>query len=184
MYGMVNKAIEDMVRKQAGDSAWNQIRERAGVDVGGFISNEPYPDAVTLSLVAAASERLSLTVTQVLEAFGRHWVLYTAREGYGGLLEASGRDLREFLVNLPNFHTRIHLMFPDLVPPEFECDEETDGTLRLSYRSRREGLAPLVRGILAGLGEMYGTTLQVAHSLVRGESGDHDEFRITVAEPS
>ena len=55
MYGMVNKAIEDLVRSNFGEDSWNRIKERAGVDEVAFISNEPYPDDVTFRLVGAAS---------------------------------------------------------------------------------------------------------------------------------
>ena len=33
MYGMVNKAVEEMVCMQHGESAWEQIKAKAGVDV-------------------------------------------------------------------------------------------------------------------------------------------------------
>ena len=46
MYGMVNKAVEDMVCMHHGEEAWEQIKSKAGVDVEVFVSNEGYPDEV------------------------------------------------------------------------------------------------------------------------------------------
>ena len=42
MYGMVNKAIEEMVTRHHGESTWAQIKAKAGVDVEVFMSNEGY----------------------------------------------------------------------------------------------------------------------------------------------
>lgn len=55
MYGLVNKAIEDMVCKGFGEDVWETIKQKAGIDIEGFISMEAYPDDVTHRLVRAAS---------------------------------------------------------------------------------------------------------------------------------
>ena len=55
-----------------------------------FVSNEGYPDGMTYDLVGAASSVLALPAPEVLEAFGRHWVIHTAQEGYGDLMAAGG----------------------------------------------------------------------------------------------
>lgn len=120
MYGMVNKAIEDLVCTSFGADKWEQIKAKAGVEEEMFLSHEGYPDSMTYGLVGAASEVLGLPAEKILHAFGRHWILKTAREGYGDLLAASGRTLPDFLAGLPNFHSRIKLMFPNLKPPPLQ----------------------------------------------------------------
>ena len=79
MYGMVNKAVEDMVVMHHGEPVWEQIKAKAGVDVDVFMSNESYSDDVTYNLVAAASEVLEVPADQILIGFGEHWILHTAR---------------------------------------------------------------------------------------------------------
>ncbi len=93
MYGMVNRAIEEMVCAQYGEQSWAQIAARAAIDVDVFVSNEGYPDEMTYALVDAASQVLDVPATQMLEEFGRYWVLHTARTGYGDLLAAGGIDI-------------------------------------------------------------------------------------------
>lgn len=118
MYGMVNQAVEDMVCEVHGTEVWEQIKAKAGVDVDVFISNESYPDDYTYRLVAAASELGNTPAEDILFAFGEHWVLRTATEGYGELMKAGGNNLGEFLINLPNFHTRVAMIYPKLSPPQ------------------------------------------------------------------
>ncbi len=179
MYGMVNKAVEDMVRLHHGEAVWEDIKNRAGVDVEVFISNESYPDDITYKLVGAASEALCLPADQILVGFGEHWILHTAHEGYGGLMRAAGSSLPEFLRNLPNFHSRVSMIFPDLSPPRFQCLDITQDSLKLHYFSHRPGLAPFVVGLMQGLGKMFRTPVTVRQLEFKRLGADHDIFDVT-----
>jgi len=179
MYGMVNNALRDLIRSEQGDEAWQRIRLRAEVDDEVFLSTDPYPDETTYRLVAAASFELGDSPANLLRRFGRWWVIKIGLEGYGHLMRAGGKNLREFLINLPNFHTRVGLMFPKLKPPEFECSDISDTDLRLHYRSDRPGLAPFVFGLLGGLGEMFDTVVTVRHEQRVDDGADHDVFHVS-----
>jgi hypothetical protein len=178
MYGMVNKAVEEMVCMHHGEAVWEQIKAKAGVDVDVFMSNEGYPDEVTYRLVGAASEVLGLPAEKILQAFGEHWVMYTAQEGYGGLMRAAGNSLPEFLGNLPTFHSRVSMIFPKLQPPRFRCTEVTDRSLRLHYYTHRPGLSSFVTGLLQGLGKMFKTPVMARLVESRELGADHDVFQV------
>ncbi len=94
------------------------------------------------------------------------------------MMASGGNNLREFLVNLPNFHARLSMIFPHLAPPEFACEEIDGRTIRMHYRSDRAGLAPFVRGLFIGLSQMYETPASVEHVADRGAGAEHDEFII------
>jgi hypothetical protein len=176
MYGMVNRSIQDMVETQHGTEVWARILERAGVDIEVFVSSEGYPDEITYGLVAAASAELGVPASRVLEDFGVHWIMKTARHGYGDMMASGGNNLREFLVNLPNFHARLSMIFPHLAPPEFACEEIDERSVRMHYRSERAGLAPFVHGLFLGLSQMYETPVSVEHVVDKGAGAEHDEF--------
>jgi len=183
MYGMVNKAIEDMVRNGHGEDTWDRIRDAAGLDIDVFISNDSYPDDLTYRLVDAASRVLGAPADEILKAFGEHWVLHTAQDGYGSLMAAGGGSLPEFLLNLPNFHTRVQMIFPNLQPPTFECGELTERSLLLHYRTHRPGLANFVIGLLQGLGKRFGTPVRVTRLDRREDGASHDTFRVEWTPP-
>ncbi len=178
MYGLVNKAVQDLIVTKFGEETWITIKQQAGVDDELFISMDAYPDSVTYRLVGATSETLGLTPAQVLEAFGEYWVLYTGREGYGNLLKMSGKNFPEFLANLDNMHTHIGMSMPHLQPPSFHCTDHTNHSLRLHYYSGRQGLAPMVVGLLKGLGSMFNTPVTVTQTSSREQGADHDEFLV------
>lgn len=174
MYGLVNKAVVDLVVSQFGQDTWDAIKKKAELDTDAFVSMDAYPDDITYRLVGAASEVLKLDPEQVLEAFGEHWVLYTAREGYGPMLDASGATLHDFLENLDALHARVALTMQGLRPPRFRLIRVDSSTVRLEYHSTRQGLAPMVRGLLRGLSIRFQTPVDISHE--RQEA--HDEFTI------
>ncbi len=182
MYGLVNKAIEDLIVANFGEEKWEAVKSRAGVDVDVFISSEPYPDHMTYDLVAAASVELGAPADEILKAFGEHWVLKTASEGYGPMMRSGGRTLGEFLVNLPNFHTRVAMVYPNLEPPRFRCSEVTDRSLRLHYMTHRTGLTAFVIGLLSGLGKMFGTPVQSTVVARKDQGAECDVFDVTWGE--
>jgi hypothetical protein len=178
MYGLVNKAVEDLVVSRFGEPTWESIKQRAGLDLDAFVSMEAYPDDVTYKLVSAASQILDIPATAVLETFGEFWILFTAREGYGHLLDLAGADLPTFLHHLDQMHTRVAASFPHLKPPSFWCADVAPGSLELHYRTHRRGLAPLVVGILRGLGKRFGTEVDITQTESRDAGADHDVFAV------
>ncbi len=184
MYGLINQALEDFVVKGYGASAWRSILQSAGINQEVFIAMDGYPDETTYKLVGAATEVLRLDTSQVLEAFGEHWVLYTAQLGYGEMLAMFGSDLKSFLNNLDNLHSHVGMSFPALMPPSFSVEEiEGDTGLLLHYRSERAGLAPMVVGLLKGLGKRFSQEITVDQTGFKG-ANDHDVFRINFVSPS
>jgi hypothetical protein len=179
MYGLVNKAIEEMVIINFGPEVWERIKMKAGVNVDFFMSNQGYPDEMTYSLVTSASSILGISTEDVLKSFGEHWINHTAVKGYGGLLKASGKNLVQFMKNLPNFHSRVSLLFPDLKPPRFECTDINDAGMVLHYYSDRPGMQPFVMGLLKGLGKMYKTPVNVEQIEFKDRGADHDIFKIS-----
>lgn len=180
MYGLVNRALEDLLRKRCGDAAWESVKRRAGVDVEVFIRMDAYPDDVTYRLVGAAVEETGIPAAELLRAFGEYWTLYTADEGYGGLLDAAGYTLMDVLENLNELHQQVALAYPHLNPPRFECTDRTDRSITLHYYSHRPGLAPMIAGLVEGLGKRFGHQVTTEQVLDRAQGADHDSFNVRI----
>lgn len=178
MYGIVNKAIEDLVIANFGEEKWEAIKERSGVDIDFFISSEPYDDDVTFKLAVAVSEEMNMSVSDVLIAFGEWWVIKTTTEKFPGLMDSGGDNLKDFLLNLPNFHNRVMLIYPKLTPPEFKVSDITENGLNLHYFSKRQGLQEFVRGLLQGLGKMFNSPVSLQLIQSRNEGSTHEIFKI------
>jgi Haem-NO-binding len=178
MFGLVNKGLEDMVCGQYGEEIWEEIKSKAEVEIEAFISMDAYPDDITYRLIDAASVVMKIPATDILEAFGRYWILFTATEGYGSLMEMAGDNLPEFLQNLDNLHARVGLSFPNLQPPSFLCSDLEAESLKLHYYSERPGLTPMVVGMLKGLGEKFNTDVDIQLTHSKAQGNDHEEVSI------
>ena len=157
---------------------WTDICARAGVETADFTAAPLYPDDVTHRLIGAAADTLGLTVQETLEALGEHMVLHGLRVHYGELLALGGRTLRDFLLNLENLHTRLHLVQPQMEIPLLYCVGAPEGGLCLHYHSHCPELAPLVVGMLKGLSQVFRTPVQVTRQAAREQGAEHDEFLI------
>lgn len=180
MYGIVNRAVEELVRSRFGDASWTAIRRRAGLDDEEFAGMTRYPDEVTYRLVGAASEELGVPPSAVLQTFGRFWVEHAARQPYGGLIRMAGRSVPEVLQHLDVMHSRVALTFPEVKAPSFYCTDVTGDELLLHYVSGREGLADFVVGLVHGLAEMFDSEADVEPRARKAEGADHDTFRVRI----
>ena len=176
MYGMVNRAIEDLVVSSAGEQAWKQIKEDAGLDLDSFQDSSQYNDAITFKLVEAASAYLQQTPESILHAFGRHWILYTGREGWASVFDLGGENMVDFINGLDSMHARVQIALPNAEMPHFNVIEKDD-YLELVYRSQRTGLAHMVLGLLDGLAEQFNESWNIEHVKMKSEHG-HDVFHL------
>lgn len=179
MYGLVNLAVRDLVVSRYSEDVWNSICDEAKSPTRDFVSMQYYADAVTYALVAAASKQLRLPAETILREFGKHWILYTAKMGYGPLMDLFGVDFKTCLMNLNNLHARMGLTLPELSPPRFQFDEIDLGTYQIEYHSSRQGLSPMMQGLLEGLATRYGVHAAVE---LLPDRGDFKTFQIKILE--
>jgi len=179
MYGIINKSIEELVTEKFGENKWNEVKKVSEIDIDFFISNEPYDDAITYDLAIGISKVMNISLDAVLFTFGEWWILDTTKKKYGGLLKSGGASLKEFLVNLPQFHNHIMLMYPKLTPPEFKVSDINENNIVVHYLSKRPGLQEFVRGLFSGLGKLYKTNVTIELLQSRNEGSDNESFKIS-----
>jgi hypothetical protein len=183
MYGLINKALKDMIRERFGEEQWQAVLSASGAQEDSFLAMRNYDDSITYSLAQAASEVLDAPLDTCLEMFGEYWVLETATKSYEILLNAAGQDLVEFLTNLNALHDRITSTFLNYSPPEFSIEEKEDHHL-IHYVSQREGLTPFVIGLLNGLSERFRCKLTIlGQTDIAVEEGTHTIFEVKISNP-
>ena len=96
------------------------------------------------------------------------------------MMASGGLSFKEFMLNLPNFHNRVYLTYPELVAPEFKVRMDGDAML-VEYHSQRPGLTAMMEGMLHGIVKMFKEQdVQVLLESEKIKSNlDHDLFRIT-----
>lgn len=186
MYGLVNKAVEQVIQQKYLEKydldAWIAFRGTLSLEED-FQNMHQYPDELTTQMVVAAAEALDISPDALLEAVGRYWLLHTAQTGYGSLLKAFGRTPRELLMQLDNLHTRLRRNYTELSPPSFSCTDITDHGLLLHYYSNRSGLTIFVVGLLKGVADHFRTEIDIEVVQRKDAGFDHDIFRLRFADP-
>jgi hypothetical protein len=172
----------DLVVATADQETWEKVCKRAGLPSTRFSNTTVYDDSVTYDLVEAASQELDLNPRQVLESFGRHWILFTGQEGWGPLFEMAGPDLRSFVEGLDAMHARVQASMPECRMPSFSVSTDSDGSLDVAYQSERNGLEPMVLGLLAGLAEHFDEKWNI-REVGPNEDGSATMFKLCPVEP-
>ncbi len=180
MYGMIHKAIRDMVKSNHGEETWAKILKESGADDADFLSLRSYDDSIAYSLVGACSSVLGAPAEDCLEEFGRYWVLVTASQDYGDLMRSYGKDSFGLLEKLNEMHERISSTFTGYKPPNFTVDRLDDSSCKLHYRSIRKGLTPFVIGLVHGLGEFYNENVTInLESTAEENGGEYSVYNLT-----
>lgn len=182
MYGLINSALQNMIRERFGEAKWLEVLEASGVPKDSFLTMRSYDDAITYQLAGAASQVLGAPVDDCLTMFGEYWVLETATKSYGTLMDASGDSMVVFLKNMNALHDRITGTFLDYVPPEFQVEDVDQDRYHIHYISQREGLNSFVVGLLQGLARRFDSTLEIhSQKSLPVASGTHTVFDVSVS---
>ena len=181
MYGMVNRALKDLISERFGEATWQEIRTKAGVEVNEFTSMSTYDDAITYDLAGAASEVLETPIEDLLRVFGQYWIEFAGKSSYAILLEQAGKTMGEVLGGLDELHTRLALSFPELRPPSFRVLSDDGETIMLQYESFRPALVPFVCGLVEGLADRLKVQVTVTPTEARSEDNPADILRIQVS---
>ena len=158
MYGLIHRAMREMVIDILGDPAWLAIEKEQDIGPGEMIGQSVYDDALTMRLMGALATTLDLPMPHMLHAFGRHWVDFVYKGAYGSIMHFTGSDLVTLLRNLDRMHQTVRVTMPEAVVPSFSVISESAQELCVEYRSQRSGLEPMVVGLLEGLVGHFGLT--------------------------
>lgn len=170
MYGMIHRAVREMVTETAGAETWREIERDAVVGPREMISALVYDDSVTFAIVTAASARLGISVEDALRAFGRYWIRFTVQGPYADIIRFTGRDIVTVIANLDRMHSAVLAAMPDARMPSFSIVESAPRALRVRYKSERSGLDTFVAGLMEGLLDHFGHSGEVS----RLPDGNHD----------
>ena len=158
MKGIVFNLLEQIVSREHGEDAWDDLLDAAEVQ-GSYTSLGSYEDADLGKLVAAASETLDTPPDEIVRWFGRN-ALPLFAEHYPQLFEGheSGRT---FVLTLNDIiHPEVRKLYPGADVPEFDFDSTADGHLLMGYRSPRQ-MCSFAEGLLEGTADHFGEQVTI-----------------------
>jgi guanylate cyclase soluble subunit beta len=168
MYGMIHRAMRNMVHEELGEDAWLALEQKLNIGPMDLLTGKVYDDALTLDIISEAAARLNLSVDQCLIAFGKYWIRYADQGSLASVMNFTGQDLASFINNLDRLHLAVGAAMPDARLPAFATLSSDPGHLVVEYRSERVGFEPFVLGLFQGLMHRFHTSGQI-EVLSRGE---------------
>lgn len=163
MKGMIFNQLENMVRSQLGDGAWDALLDQTELKTkeGYFVGPRSYPDADLFALVAAASRVTGKPVDELITAFGRYLFAGLAT-AYPSFIKP-GMTAKTFLMTVDRvIHIEVHKLHPDATLPSVRYEDPGDGQLVLLYSSPRK-LCDLAVGLVDGVATYFGESVTQTH---------------------
>ena len=161
MYGMIHRAMRNMVHDELGEDAWLALEQTLKIGPMDLLTGKVYDDALTLRIISEAAAQLNLSVDQCLVAFGQYWIRYANEGSLASVMNFTGQDLASFITNLDRLHLAVGAAMPGARLPAFATLQSEPGHLLVEYRSERAGFEPFVMGLLQGLMNRFHTRGQV-----------------------
>lgn len=179
MYGMIHRALRQMVNEKLGEEAWRALEKKLDIGPTELLTAMVYDDALTFRIVAEAADRLNLPIDECLFAFGSYWIRYADQGPLAGIMNFTGATLPSFIGNLDRLHLAVGTAMPGTRLPSFSTLERTTESILVEYRSERTGMEEFVRGLFHGLMEKFDATGSVE---IVERSADAILFEIRYAE--
>lgn len=155
MYGMIHRALRQMVNEQLGEEAWKALEKKLNIGPTELLTAMAYDDALTFAILAEAADRLNLTTDACLFAFGSYWIRYADQGSLASIMNFTGATLPSFIANLGRLHLAVGAAMPGTKLPTFSVLESGEQHMLVEYRSERTGMSEFVRGLFYGLMEKF-----------------------------
>lgn len=179
MHGLVNRALQCLLIDTYGVGRWTSIAHAAMVDTSGFEAMLVYDDAITETVLAAASNELRKPVEDLLEDMGTYLVSHSNMGRVRRLLRFGGDGFEDFLHSLDDVPGRARLAVPDLVIPAMILSDLGEGRYSLECRARPAWLCHIVLGALRTMADDYGALAFVEFAADR-KPKDNDRCQIDI----
>lgn len=151
MYGMIHKAIAEMVYEQAPEGLPDPVAKMKEDRPDLFFSPSMHSDEITLEIMSCAAATLGLPMDEFMIRFGEFWIRFADRGPLGAVMQMSGGSLAEFISGLDQIHVAVREALPSALLPKFRLVEASSTELVFAYISQRAGLEPFVCGLFQGL---------------------------------
>lgn len=179
MHGLVNRSIQCFLRDTYGEQTWLDIALAAKLGFSNFEALMPYDDALTLSVIDAATEKLSKPRAEVLEDLGTYLATHENLEPIRRLLRFGGDTFVDFLHSLDDLQDRTLLALPDLLVPALEVSEHSFGNFTISSKYEFPCHRHVIVGILRAMADDYGSLAVLEHM---GRTGGEETIFVQMLE--
>jgi hypothetical protein len=174
MKGVVFNIFEDFIVEGWGEEAYEALLDACPLHTKEpFVGPGTYPDTDLIMLVTRACQRFGVEAPDALRLFGTFMFPELAGR-FSTFVE--GHTAKSFLMSVHDvIHVEVRKLFPDAVTPSFHYEDPGGDELVIHYSSKRQ-LCFLMEGLLDGVGEHFGVTIERTHDVCMHDGADACRF--------
>ncbi|KTD95695.1 heme NO-binding domain-containing protein [Pseudoalteromonas sp. H71] len=161
MKGIIFRGLEALVIEKCGMAAWDDLLEKNAPDARVYISAQSYPDEEIIGLAQDVAAALSMTMPEVLKAFGEYLFGHlnrshpTVAEGF--------ESFAELIMGIDKvIHVEVAKLYHEPNLPEIEAKLVEEGFILMHYRSKRQ-LCMCAEGLIYGAASHFGVNVVLDH---------------------
>lgn len=175
MKGIIFNLVEDVVTRDHGVDAWEDLLDEAHVQ-GAYSAVGSYMDDELDRLVLAGAAKLGVTPAELLRHIGRRSIPLL-KDRYPEFFDIHTNS-RSFLGSLNEvIHPEVRKLYTGVTPPHFGFSDDADGSLLMEYYSHRS-MCALAEGLILGAGDAFSQTLTVSQDQCKLDGYDHCTLRV------
>jgi Haem-NO-binding len=178
MYGIINKALQEMTINSHGACTWEAVKNKAQIEIDTFFNGEMYDDAITHRLVDALCAIVSIEAAQVYYNIGQWYVVETIGKKYAGMVLAGGKTLKEFFENLPALYASVKRLYFPNTPSSISISDVEENCVLVCYHGPRPNLEEIVRGGLSGFCILFKAQPKVTIIENKSEGNTHIIYKV------
>lgn len=177
MKGIVFNVLQEIVQESAGEEAWDDVIERAGVS-GVYTSLGSYSDDELGAIASVLAADAGLSIPDALRWVGEQSIPHFHTR-YPRLFDHDGTLAMVLALNRI-IHPEVYKLYPGAEPPQFEYTSVDAQHLQIKYISRRQ-MCTFAEGLVLGAAKIYNESVEVSQSSckLRGDAECLIEIRVT-----
>jgi hypothetical protein len=178
MYGVIFQFLREYVTEHhGGEDTWQALLDDNGYGYRLYFATGEYPDEEIVALAGSAAKLLGMPLPAVLEGFGTY-VGPRLVNFYHGMVRGNWKTLDVVEHAGSRIHDALHEFNPSRKPPRLVPERHSEHELTLRYHSHRK-LCPVVRGILRGLADHYGESIEIQETQCMHQGAKECVFQVS-----
>lgn len=146
MYGLLLDSLKSYVVTEFSEVCWRKIVVQADSETFDFEPRRDYDEQLFPRLLRETMKVTRSTEEQIKYGMGKSFKKMGVYKDYQVILSVLGRNMREFLNGLDNFHEFLRAVYPQMRIPSFFCLNESRSGITLQYVTKRPGFVPFFIG--------------------------------------
>ncbi|KAA1151531.1 MULTISPECIES: heme NO-binding domain-containing protein [Pseudoalteromonas] len=161
MKGVIFRGLEALVIEKCGMAAWDDLLEKNAPSDRIYISAESYPDEEIVGLAQDVADALSMSMPDVLKAFGEY--LFGHLRGRHPTIVENFNGFADLIMGIDKvIHVEVAKLYQEPNLPEIKAELIEDGFILMHYYSKRQ-LCMCAEGLIFGAASHYGIEVALNH---------------------